>query len=671
MTSRKLCGTGGAMAARRKYIYDIPYSDLRKVSLMLDINSQWKNLVTPLGFSLSDLPRFERAPCNSPSEQMLTEWGQQNHTINELFCMLAKVKQLRAMSYLKEYVDPKYHYLLNEDDAGIDLDSKWSATEKLPKPPHPVEKPKRDPIEQTAYGSAFGNPQSSTSMHKSFSKQNGSQELENHFANKFKVETHNLNRPDSNSSLPLKDVLGGQSPSKNHFTPGAGSSMLPKPPLPDIQILEATSLKTPESEEQSFEDNTNLPSTQPSLSSDGAQKMWQHPPYQNRRSSDASSSKSRDAGISSFFDDSMLPCIHYEDIFAATDGFSREKILGRGGFGIVYEGFWKNTKVAIKRIKKQSNPGFTSLEEAKLQQSYAELRTLNKYRHDNILPLYGYSELDDGLCLIYQFMVNGSLEDRLLRKDGTAPLTWKQRLQIARGSACGIQFLHTCDKLIIHGDIKSANILLDANLEPKIGDFGLAREGPMSQGSHTVVNAVHGTQPYLPADYIKDRQLSPKVDTYSFGIVLFELATGLKAYDNNRRQKFLHAYVMDYDKMQYDKLRDPYVGNDEYNEAFLTFIETGCRCAAARKKSRPEMVEVMGCLEQKLEELQRKDQPASNDVGVDKTNESPQLNDMPKNVLPAPGSTDSSHAAENDALSPNNPPLNIPDVSILWIKRNT
>lgn len=101
--------------------------------------------------------------------------------------------------------------------------------------------------------------------------------------------------------------------------------------------------------------------------------------------------------------------------------------------------------------------------------------------------MYAYSLDGKSPCLVYQLMKNGSLEDRLLVKQKTQPLTWIQRHQIAKGTARGLQYLHTIGKKpLIHGDIKSANILLDKNFEPKIGDFGLAREGP--EGDSMKVN---------------------------------------------------------------------------------------------------------------------------------------------------------------------------------------
>lgn len=141
-------------------------------------------------------------------------------------------------------------------------------------------------------------------------------------------------------------------------------------------------------------------------------------------------------------------------------------------------GIWKNTQVAIKRIEKR---GLDTNESYLIQltQSLRELKILNAYRHDNILSLYAYSMGGEAPCLVYQCMSNGSLEDRLSSKHNVKFLNWMQRHEIAKGTARGLQFLHTIgNKPLIHGDIKSANILLDKNFEPKIGDFGLAREGP-------------------------------------------------------------------------------------------------------------------------------------------------------------------------------------------------
>lgn len=233
---------------------------------------------------------------------------------------------------------------------------------------------------------------------------------------------------------------------------------------------------------------------------------------------------------------SQIPRISYAELREATNNWSQQHILGAGGFGTVFHGVWKYTKVAIKRIKAQD----TLSAKIQIQQSLNELRYLNSCRHDNILPLYGYS-LDDDVepCLVYQLMAGGSLETKLLRSGGT--LRWNDRLQIAIGTARGLQFLHTfSEKPLIHGDIKPANILLNTCNIPKIGDFGLTREGNYDD-AEIEVSRVYGTKPYLPREFLYERTLSTKVDTFSFGIVLLELATGLRAHSS--KFGYLSQYV--------------------------------------------------------------------------------------------------------------------------------
>lgn len=218
---------------------------------------------------------------------------------------------------------------------------------------------------------------------------------------------------------------------------------------------------------------------------------------------------------------------------------------------------------------------------------------LNSYRHDNILPLYGFSMDGEDPCLIYQYLPNGSLEDRLLCRQNTKPLSWHQRLNIATGTARGIQFLHTIgEKPLIHGDIKSANILLDLNFEPKIGDFGLAREGPYNHYTHMKVSRVHGTRPYLPDEFLRQKKFSTKVDTHSFGIVLFELGTGLRAYDDQRQHKFLRDLLENTPLNQLGTLIDKKCGPDEQH-TFSNLIALGKCCISRKPKDRPEMVVVL------------------------------------------------------------------------------
>lgn len=293
-----------------------------------------------------------------------------------------------------------------------------------------------------------------------------------------------------------------------------------------------------------------------------------------------------------------IPHIEYHELVAATNNWSKHNIVGKGGFGTVFKGDWRNTQVAVKRIEQRGAESARS-NQVQLEQSLRELHVLNSFRHDNILPLYGYSLGGEEPCLVYQFMCNGSLEDRLLCRQGTEPLTWHQRHEIAKGSARGLQFLHNSKKGYIHGDIKSANILLDVNFIPRIGDFGLAREGPQNNYTHLKVSRVHGTRPYLPDEFLRGKQISTKVDTYSFGIVLFELGTGLRAYDDARPYKLLKEHVENCELENLERLIDNKIAKDAV--IFYHLMSLGMKCVSKNHRHRPEMEMVLKELEQPVQ----------------------------------------------------------------------
>ncbi|CAG9856529.1 unnamed protein product [Phyllotreta striolata] len=288
-----------------------------------------------------------------------------------------------------------------------------------------------------------------------------------------------------------------------------------------------------------------------------------------------------------------IPSIPYEELQRSTNNWSESTVLGKGGFGKVYKGTWKCTMVAIKRLEQKDNqPGY---ETEQLKQSITELHCLNAYRHDNILPLYGYSIGGSHPCLIYQYMSGGSLDSRLRTNHPSMALNWPSRLNIAVGVARGLQFLHTNmihNKPLVHGDIKSANILLDPNNQPRIGDFGLAREGPQSHYTYIRVSKIQGTKPYLPEEFLRARKFSTKVDTYSFGVVLFEIATSLPPYLD--KKELLRDYVINYpgDVME---LKDK--NTKDYDECYRGILEVGKMCVERWAKDRPEMVNVLILLE--------------------------------------------------------------------------
>uniref|UniRef100_A0A182XWC9 non-specific serine/threonine protein kinase n=1 Tax=Anopheles stephensi TaxID=30069 RepID=A0A182XWC9_ANOST len=295
---------------------------------------------------------------------------------------------------------------------------------------------------------------------------------------------------------------------------------------------------------------------------------------------------------------SLIPKISYAELTAATDNWSERNILGKGGFGTVYRGIFKHTYMAIKKID-YSKVKTSEAERIQLQQSFNELRFLNSCRHDNIVPLYGYS-LEKEPCLVYQFMPGGSLDKCLFARRPASPLTWKERMNIARGTAKGLQYLHTFgEKPFIHGDIKPGNILLNEYKQPRIGDFGLTRQGAQ-QDVAMVVSCVYGTRPYIPKDFFDRRELSTKVDVYSFGVVLYEIGTGLRAWDERRTYKHLKDYIGQavQDRVDVSELMDKSPPSDP--DGLLSsykLLMVGHMCTTDDPKQRLDMVSVMRYLD--------------------------------------------------------------------------
>lgn len=254
------------------------------------------------------------------------------------------------------------------------------------------------------------------------------------------------------------------------------------------------------------------------------------------------------------------------------------RLIGCGGFGNVFLGEFSNGyKVAVKRLMKSDDQNMD-------KQFVTELKTLSTYRNKNIVCLLGYSWDNVQRCLVYEFMENGSLEDRLACKDSSQPLGALVRMTIAKGTAFGINYLHS--KGLIHRDIKSANILLDAEFTPKVGDFATVRTGPRgtktkSQSTQMVI----GTPAYLAPEAFRF-DVSMKLDSFSFGIVLLELLTGLQPLDNDREDVDLLTHVdTKSDEDGILSLIDDKAGQWDEKQINCLF-EMATKCTAFRKKDR-------------------------------------------------------------------------------------
>ncbi|XP_062178653.1 probable LRR receptor-like serine/threonine-protein kinase RKF3 [Phragmites australis] len=240
----------------------------------------------------------------------------------------------------------------------------------------------------------------------------------------------------------------------------------------------------------------------------------------------ADSRSKRSQAMESINASTTLVKFTYDDIKAATGGFARESIIGRGGFGNVYKGVLPDgAEVAVKRFKNCSAAGDTAFAH--------EVEVVASVRHINLVTLCGYCTATTQReghqrMIVCDLMHNGSLHDHLFGA-GECQMSWPVRQRIAVGMARGLAYLHRgAQPAIIHRDIKASNILLDDEFEAKVADFGLAKFAP--EGMTHVSTRVAGTLGYVAPEYALYGQLTEKSDVYSFGVVLLELLSGKRAF---------------------------------------------------------------------------------------------------------------------------------------------
>ena len=161
--------------------------------------------------------------------------------------------------------------------------------------------------------------------------------------------------------------------------------------------------------------------------------------------------------------------------------------------------------------------------------------------HENLINLLGYCTNGPSLCILYEYISNGALDQRLTPeiKANRKMLPVLDRIRISVEIARALTYLHSFKPSIIHRDVKSSNILLDDNLIAKLADFGLAHCGPSGDVTSLVTSVKLGSTPYVPIEYLKQGEVSIRLDAYSFGVVLFEILTGLLCLDNHREEQFL------------------------------------------------------------------------------------------------------------------------------------
>ncbi|KAL8227424.1 hypothetical protein R6Q59_000091 [Mikania micrantha] len=290
----------------------------------------------------------------------------------------------------------------------------------------------------------------------------------------------------------------------------------------------------------------------------------------------------------------------YDDLRKATNNFSNQNRLGGGVFGEVYKGNLKNGDiVAIKKTSMFSTSGKININD--------ELKIICNVHHRHVIRLIGYCSKGPFLFLIHEYMNNGSL-DKVLYGDKSRNLSWRQRYEIIYGTARGLAYLHEQYHVtIIHRDIKPSNILLDNELQPKIADFGMIRLLPEDK-THLSTKFPRSLQSaYVAPEYAINGQLSEKVDTYSFGIVVLEIISRKRCHDTKDgesvNQSLLdHAWNL-YDSGEHLKLLDDSLDPSEYEaEEAKRMIEIALICTQSLVSSRPTMTEVVTLISDKSQD---------------------------------------------------------------------
>ncbi|KAG6666875.1 U-box domain-containing protein 33-like isoform X2 [Carya illinoinensis] len=267
----------------------------------------------------------------------------------------------------------------------------------------------------------------------------------------------------------------------------------------------------------------------------------------------------------------------FSEIVEATRNFDASLKIGEGGYGTIHKGVLRHTEVAVKMPHSHSWQGPLEF--------YQEVDVLSKLRHPNLVTLIGACQ--EAWALIYEYLPNGSLEDRLSCKDNSPPLSWQVRICIAAELCSALIFIHSCEpNSIIHGDLKPANILLDANLVTKLSDFGICRLFSRDQSSNNLTQfwrtEPKGTFVYMDPAFLSTGELTSKSDVYSFGIILLQLLTGRPAMGIAKEVQ----YALDTGKL--NALLDPLAGDWPFVQA-ERLARIALRCCDVNQESRPDL----------------------------------------------------------------------------------
>ncbi|XP_009334389.2 L-type lectin-domain containing receptor kinase IV.1-like [Pyrus x bretschneideri] len=282
----------------------------------------------------------------------------------------------------------------------------------------------------------------------------------------------------------------------------------------------------------------------------------------------------------------------YKELYIATKGFKEKELLGTGGFGKVYRGILPTTKIeiAVKRVSHESRQG--------MKEFVAEIVSIGRLRHRNLVPLLGYCRRKGELLLVYDYMANGSL-DKYLHDQPAVTLNWSQRFRVIRGIASGLFYLHEgWEQVVIHRDVKASNVLLDGELNARLGDFGLSRlydHGTDPQTTHIV-----GTLGYLAPEHTRTGRATVSTDVFAFGAFLLEVACGRRPIETQGPEQdlILVDWVFScWNRSNILEAKDKNIGTEFVTEEVELVLKLGLLCSHPEPSARPSMRRVVQYLE--------------------------------------------------------------------------
>ncbi|XP_078158290.1 cysteine-rich receptor-like protein kinase 15 isoform X1 [Carex rostrata] len=290
----------------------------------------------------------------------------------------------------------------------------------------------------------------------------------------------------------------------------------------------------------------------------------------------------------------------------ATINFAEENKLGEGGFGAVYKGVLPDgQEIAVKRLSQSSGQGLGELKN--------ELLLVAKLQHKNLVRLLGVCLEGQEKLLVYEYVPNKSLDQILFDPEKRHLLDWEKRYMIVCAIARGLLYLHEDSQLrIIHRDLKASNILLNAEMNPKISDFGLAR---LFGGDQTqqITSRVVGTFGYMAPEYVMRGQFSIKSDVFSYGVLVLEIITGKKnsgTFENDETEDLLSFVWQHWTNGTITEVADPSLGQHYPRSELLRCTQIALLCVQENPADRPTMSNVVVMLSSETMSFQTPSKPA-------------------------------------------------------------